>query len=189
MNGYWCYFLKKLSPEYCKDILDRSKAYDFFPGVIGSSELDTTVRRSNIKFIQSSDTRFKDVFDLLWLMAIDANKNFFNFHISKLDFIQIAEYDHINQGEYKRHHDVFWLNNDPVYHRKISCSIQLSDGASYTGGDLLLEDLHAEEPSAADIREQGTALFFPSFVLHKVNPVITGKRYSLVAWFDGPKWR
>jgi len=24
---------------------------------------------------------------------------------------------------------------------------------------------------------------------HKATPVTKGKRYSLAAWFDGPKWR
>lgn len=189
MNGYWCYFLRKFSPEYCKSILERSKKYDFSPGVVGSFELLTDVRRSKIKFIPSDDPEFRDVFDALWLMALDANRSFFNFHISKLDFIQITEYHESDRGEYKKHHDVFWLNKDPVFHRKISCSIQLSDETSYKGGDLVFEELFDEEPKPEDIRSQGTAVFFPSFVYHRVNPVTQGTRYSLVAWFDGPKWR
>lgn len=190
MKGLWCYFLKKWSPEFCRQILDRAEIYPFQNAVIGKSMYDSSVRRSRIKFIQNNDNLFKDVFNDLWLMANEANKNFFNFNIEKLDFIQLTEYTAADQGEYKKHHDVFWLNNDPYFHRKLSCTIQLSDPNSYEGGDITLEDLPGEElPHAPDVKQQGTSLFFPSFVLHKVHPVTKGTRYSLVAWFDGPKWR
>ena len=189
MNGLWCYFLKRWSPEYCQDILDRTKKIDFQNGVVGNSVYDEKIRRSRIKFLQSSDPLFKDVFNDLWIMALDANKTFFNFHLTKLDFIQLTEYKAEYQGEYKKHHDVFWVNNDPIYHRKLSCTIQLSSPNSYEGGEMSLEDIDSELPKAEDVRQQGTVLFFPSFIPHKVNPVTRGTRYSLVAWFDGPKWR
>ena len=31
----------------------------------------------------------------------------------------------------------------------------------------------------------GTVIVFPSYMVHKVNPVTKGTRYSLVAWFVG----
>ena len=31
----------------------------------------------------------------------------------------------------------------------------------------------------------GTILVFPSYMVHKVNPITKGTRYSLVAWFVG----
>ena len=38
-------------------------------------------------------------------------------------------------------------------------------------------------------RKQGTAIAFPSYVLHGVKPVTTGTRYSLVAWITGPEFK
>lgn len=190
MNGLWCYHKRKWSPEYCDSILKRAGTSDFFPGKVNTDgRFRDDLRRSKIKFIQASDSNFKDVFDDLWLMALEANRVYFNFHISKLDFIQIGRYDSEDRGEYTSHQDVFWLNNDPTFHRKLSCSIQLSDQNLYSGGDLEFVDLPAETPPANDIREQGTAIFFPSFVTHRVTPVTKGSRLSLVAWFEGPKWR
>jgi predicted 2-oxoglutarate/Fe(II)-dependent dioxygenase YbiX len=44
-------------------------------------------------------------------------------------------------------------------------------------------------PNAEEMRQQGTVIFFPSFVRHAALPVTEGKRHSIAAWFDGPKWR
>lgn len=192
MNGFWCYYLKRWSPQFCSDLIERAKKYDFVHGVVGDQVegvMDDQIRRSRVKFLQSTDPLFADVFNDLWLMAIEANKTFFNFHISKLDYVQLGEYVADNKGEYKKHYDVFWLNDDPHYHRKLSCVVQLTDPNFYKGGDLVIEDIHHEVPKPEDIRQQGTVTFFPSFVFHKVTPVTQGTRYSLVAWFDGPKWR
>jgi PKHD-type hydroxylase len=121
-------------------------------------------------------------------MGIQANSDFFNIHVTRLDFIQLAEYDASYKGEYKDHHDVFWLNDDPFYHRKMSCVIQLSDPNDYVGGDLELIDT-STFPEKDDMRQQGTAIFFPSFFKHRATPVLEGTRYSIAAWFEGPKWR
>ena len=31
----------------------------------------------------------------------------------------------------------------------------------------------------------GTVIVFPSYMVHRVNPITKGTRYSLVAWFVG----
>ena len=61
----------------------------------------------------------------------------------------------------------------------LSASVQLSAPEDYTGGELELAGLgHA----AAD---QGAMVIFPSYMLHKVHPVRSGTRLSLVMWFLG----
>jgi PKHD-type hydroxylase len=157
-------------------------------GTNQTTHLNTDSRRSKIRFIYAGDWRFNYVFDELWKMALSANNDFFNLHLSRLNFIQLAEYDASYQGEYKEHHDVFWLNGDPFYHRKLSCIIQLSDPNTYEGGDFEITDAETA-PNVNDMRQQGTGIFFPSLIRHKANPVTKGTRYSIAAWFDGPKWR
>jgi len=123
----------------------------------------------------------------LWKTGLSANKDFFQFHVSRLNFVQFAEYDASYLGEYKDHHDVFWLNGDDFYHRKLSCVVQLSDPNNYEGGDLQLTDCMFA-PLAEDIKMQGSITYFPSFMRHRVTPVTKGRRYSLTAWFEGRKW-
>lgn len=65
--------------------------------------------------------------------------------------------------------------------RKLSLSVQLSDSADYAGGDL--EFLNN---TGSPARERGTAILFPSFLSHRVTPVISGLRRTLIAWAYGP---
>lgn len=189
MNGEWCYFKNYFTKEQCENIINlglRIQAQEARLGTSGAK--DTRTRRSVIRFILRSHTEFDFLFRELWIMGLRANDDFFNFHLSKLDFLQLAEYSEEDQGEYKAHHDVFWMNGDPKYHRKMTCVIQLSDPSTYDGGNLEIYDVH----HTIDIdnrRSRGTAIFFPSFYNHAVTPVTRGQRYSLTAWFDGPKWR
>ena len=191
MKGEWCYFKSYLNKETCNKIIQDVQLLPWQDGLIGNGEgqevKQDDYRRSKIKFIHDGDWRFQYIFDFLWKTALIANKDFFQFHVSRLNYIQFAEYDASYLGEYKDHHDVFWLNGDDFYHRKLSCTIQLSDPSEYEGGDLELIGVN-NEPLKEDIRMQGTVTYFPSFMRHKVTPVTRGRRYSLTAWFEGRKW-
>jgi len=190
MKGEWAYFHQRFTTEWCKAVIDTVRerpCQDASIGVDGKTT-DMQMRKSKVWFVNRGDRELEFIFDELWRMALQANDEWFQFHISKLDYLQIAEYDAAYQGEYKQHHDIFYMNNDAVYHRKLSCVVQLTDPSEYEGGDLEFFHL-AQYPQAEAIRAQGTAIFFPSFLLHAAEPVTKGRRYSIAAWFDGPKWR
>jgi PKHD-type hydroxylase len=189
MNGEWCYFKNHFTPKECKTILEMGlelPSQEAKLGVDGSSEYEN-YRKSEIRFIKKEHKQFEWLFDRMWKMAIQANDEWFNFHLSKIDYIQLAEYNSSYQGEYKKHHDVFWMNNDPKYHRKLTAVIQLTDPSVYEGGDF---ELFTDQiPNKDEIRTQGTVIFIPSFLEHQATPVTQGVRHSLACWFDGPKWR
>jgi PKHD-type hydroxylase len=191
MKGEWCYFKNYFTPEQCDKILRDGlelPAQDAKLGVAGMSEYSNDdYRKSKIRFIQQENhPQFQWLFDELWKMGMQANRDWFNFHITNLSFVQLAEYDESYQGEYKKHHDVFWINNDN-YHRKLTCVIQLTDPSTYEGGDFEMYDLN-EGPNKEELRTQGTVIFLPSFINHAALPVTKGTRYSLAVWFEGPKW-
>lgn len=192
MKGEWCYFKSHFTTEQCDKIVEtilQRPAKDAEIGVTGGGVgLDTSFRKSQIRFVDKGDPELNYLFDELWKLAIIANEKWFDVHISKLDYLQVAEYDSAYKGEYKTHHDIFYMNGDPYYHRKLSCIIQLSDPTQYKGGDLTFVDIQ-QYPNAEEMRQQGTVIFFPSFVRHAALPVEEGMRYSVAAWFDGPKWR
>lgn len=191
MRGEWCYFKSYFTKQQCDKMVEtiqKRPHKDAQIGVNGTIATDSSFRKSNIRFVNKGDAELGYMFDELWKNAIVANNDWFNFHISKLDYLQFAEYESANRGEYKTHHDVFYMNNDPVYHRKLSCIVQLSDPKTYKGGDLELMEVDTH-PNKEEMRQQGTVIFFPSFVRHAALPVTEGKRHSIAAWFDGPKWR
>jgi len=190
MRGEWCYFKSYFTTEECNTILQVGLTLPEQDATIGVEGVivNSDTRKSKVRFIQKNDIRFEWLFDKLWKMSVTANDEWFNFNISRITYIQLAEYDSEYLGEYKIHKDVFWINDDPKYHRKLSCIVQLTDPATYEGGDFELYNLSTNYPDNKEIKQLGTAIFIPSFIDHAATPVTSGKRYSLAAWFEGPKW-
>jgi PKHD-type hydroxylase len=189
MKGEWCYWSGALSKEQCELVIQTIKTRPAQDATLGASgeRSDSQYRRSKIRFIRPDDIQLGFLFDLLWKQSLKANDDWFGFHLSKIDYLQVAEYNGDQKGEYKPHHDVFYINGTE-YHRKLSAIIQLSDPATYIGGSFEMYDT-SSNPPADKIKEQGCAIFFPSFVRHAALPVTQGTRYSIAAWIDGPHWR
>ena len=188
MLGEWCYYSKYFTKDHCDWIIEEGLKLPGMKAKLGADGLATNndYRKSNIHFINGDQKQFEWLFDAMWKIAIQSNDQWFGFHLSKLDFMQLAEYDAEYEGEYKRHHDVFYMNGTN-YHRKLSAVVQLSDPSEYEGGNLILyPQNNMLDPNA--IRDQGSVVFFPSFVEHQAEKVTKGKRYSLAAWFAGPHW-
>jgi PKHD-type hydroxylase len=77
------------------------------------------------------------------------------------------------------------VGGDAASLRKLSLTVQLTDGSEYEGGDLEFHD----EVDRLQQRALGTATVFPSFLAHRVAPIVSGVRRSLVAWACGPSFR
>lgn len=190
MRGEWCYFKGVFSPDECDFILREGLKIPSEKAKMGVGKeiINEEYRKSDIRFITKQNSDFEFLFDKMWKLAIQANNDWFDFHITKLDYIQLAEYSAENNGVYKTHQDVFWINNDSAYHRKLTCVVQLTDSNDYQGGNFELHNV-MQTPNVEEIRTRGTAIFIPSFVYHAATEVTEGKRHSLAVWFDGPKWR
>ena len=68
--------------------------------------------------------------------------------------------------------------------RKISMTCLLSDPSEFKGGDLAFDDNKSKITL-----QQGQAVFFASFMKHRVEPVKKGIRRSLVMWFGGTPFK
>jgi PKHD-type hydroxylase len=188
MKGEWCYYKSFFTHEECELILSQCKQLIPKKGSLGRyNTYDSNIRKSQIAFFDKDMKEFKWVFDKLWNLVEEGNKIWFDVDINNFHNIQFSEYCASYNGEYKKHHDVFWIN-DTNSHRKISLIVQLSDPNEYEGGDFEFFDL-TEYPDKNDIKAKGTVLLFPSFHNHCANMVTKGVRYSLASWIEGPKWR
>lgn len=187
MKGEWCYYKSYFSPKYCNSIIEKAKDLKFSNANLGEDGTTQVqnYRKSEVTWIYPNN--FRELYDEMWYLQREINREWFGFHVDNLEYIQLARYDESVQGEYKRHKDVFWINSSSR-HRKLSAVIQLSDPNDYEGGDLTFFECR-EYPNKEDIRQQGTVIFFPSFIDHQVNPVLSGIRHSAAVWFEGPKWR
>ncbi|MGF1543426.1 MAG: 2OG-Fe(II) oxygenase [Parvularculaceae bacterium] len=151
-------------------------------GVLSGGLQSDSYRRSSVAWA-SRDDGFEWLYERLATLARGVNAQFFGFDIDGIESAaQIARYDAETAGTYDWHTD-FGIGSP---RRKLSISVQLTDGADYDGGDLEF-DVSSEATKAG--RERGIVVAFPSFVRHRVAPVTRGTRYSLVAWISGPRWR
>ena len=111
------------------------------------------------------------------------NGNHFGF--DGMQITEMAQYTEYPEGGFYDWHtdnDVNCQNEPPV--RKISMTCLLSPEHEFEGGDLEL----MSEGKAAKLK-QGHAIFFASFVRHRVAPVTRGNRKSLVMWFGGTPFK
>lgn len=157
-----------------KIIIDSSSS-----GLIGHGQNDTSnmTRRSNITWL--NDDKYTWVYERLWEVALKANKKF-QFKIKDFnDPIQLASYDFSNEGFYNWHIDFSPLSMQ----RKLSISMPLNDDSEYEGGSL---DIRFSNKINSVPQYKGNVIIFPSFALHRVTPVTSGTRYSLVGWIGGP---
>ena len=71
--------------------------------------------------------------------------------------------------------------------RKLSFVLQLSNPDDYEGGNLQLLDESGKSYFAP--RKRGTVILFDSRTQHRVLPVKSGLRKSIVGWTVGPRWK
>ena len=123
------------------------------------------------------------VYERMQAILQGANEQFYEYELSGFsDDFQYTVYHDTEGGHYDWHMD---LTTQP-FPRKLSMTVQLSDPDDYEGCDLQFYGSRQLETAP---RTRGSAIIFPSYVMHRVTPVIRGTRKSLVAWAAGPKFK
>ena len=172
-----------LSPDDCARIVALAE---------GSPLSDAGLVRAKSHGIRRADLAWlEDIPEAGWVMdrmvriVAEANRDGFGFDLDDFaESAQVARYGADRQGHFDWHTDI---GAGPLAaRRKLTVVVQLSDPAAYQGGVLELRpDSNVAQAQAA----RGTAVVFPSFVLHRVTPVTIGTRWSLTLWAHGPAFR
>tara|TARA_R110000822_G_scaffold253345_1_gene379854 strand:+ start:1476 stop:2087 length:612 start_codon:yes stop_codon:yes gene_type:complete len=162
--------------------------YTFSKGRTGVKELgnDTDSYETNnrdIAYINPAD-HSKWLYDLLFPIALEANKQFYHFDIDIVtDPIHYVVYPE-DGGHLDWHLDIGGFG---VNRRKLAMTVQLSDPNDYEGGDLQIWG-GGNEPISIK-RNKGSISVFPTFLLHRVTPITRGQRKVLVFWTGGRAFR
>jgi len=120
-------------------------------------------------------------------IVLRLNTDLFHFDLSGLTTIQYAVYREGDRSYFDWHNDYGRSRDDPGQEpRKITLSLQLSDGAAYDGCDL---EIRAAHPLDVAPRDRGALIAFRATALHHVTPITRGMRKCLVAWAAGPEFR
>lgn len=177
------YFSSVFDDREINEIKELSKKYPVIDGNVSGS-IDKSYRNSEIKWIPYNDET-KWLYEKSKALLLTANNNMWNFHITTVkESLQFTEYkaspNDDNHGHYDWHMDFGGMTSST---RKLSMTIQLSDPADYEGGEFEFM-MHRSLIKAP--KTKGTAIFFPSYLTHRVTKVTSGTRNSLVTWFHGP---
>lgn len=184
MRQAWQMWQSEIPSEQCDLIIDKMRQLPAIGAQTFNNEgqlQDNPHRHSNVRWVEDPEIR-----EMLWFYAKEANRLAFGFDVTDAGSVQFTEYGSEYGGKYNWHHDVDW-NSQAAFDRKISVVVQLSDGNYYEGCDFHFSEVPNPEREA--IRKKGTVICFPSYLQHQVTEITKGTRYSLVAWFEGPRWR
>ena len=173
------------SPKQCQMVIDKGMSLKKEEAKVGMGKLegglDIKKRITSISWIPFKDMpeMYKDIESTM----LKANNNHFGFEGMQLT--EPAQFTHYLEGGFYDWHmdnDVQGKHQQPV--RKISMTLLLSDPSTFEGGELEI----MSKGKTAKLK-QGQAIFFASWLQHRVKPVTKGQRKSLVMWFGGPPFK
>lgn len=168
----------------CKEVIRIAENGAFEPAALVGGRRHDNLRRAQVFWLdERKDAGW--VFDRLMGAVIEANRNHFRFDLSGFsERMQVAWYGSRDAGHFDWHSDIG--DGALARRRKLTVVVQLSEEASYRGGDL---EVNADGRPRAVTRKNGAAALFPSFLPHRVTTVTEGARYSLTTWVHGPDFR
>ncbi|MEG4346102.1 Fe2+-dependent dioxygenase [Microcoleus sp. A003_D6] len=80
---------------------------------------------------------------------------------------------------YGTHIDNAIMGDEELMRSDLSLTLFLSDPATYTGGELVIESTQGEQAFKLDA---GSMVVYPTTTLHRVEPVTEGERLAAVTW-------
>ena len=173
------------SIDECNKIIELGKSLPSEDARVGTgsndkfkSKKDYKIRRTNISWIPFKQAPW--IYSRLehWMHTV--NNKHMGFHQ-----LQIGEPAQFTMYSKKDHYDwhsdsSYEFSKEPTV-RKMSMSTLLNDPKEFKGGEMQLVD-HKKTIAL----KQGYAIFFASFITHRVLPVKKGIRISMPMWFGGP---
>jgi len=142
------------------------------------------IRRSSVSWLNPNDESLYFYYKKIIKTFQETNENFFRYSLVGIEQTQFTKYVEDDQSFYNWHKDEEPTGFKKGPTRKLSGVLFLSDPEDYEGGELQIcnapENIITIEP------KKGRMVFFPSFTIHKVNPVTKGVRYTAVNWARGP---
>ena len=198
-NYYW-YFQSAIPHRICDDIMRYGKSIQDQMAVTGGLANPKKLNQKQVK-----DLKKKRNSDIVWMndrwiykeiqpyihqANVNADWNF------NWDYSESCQFTKYKKGQYYDWHCDSWdkpyqtqqddLINGKI--RKLSVTVTLSDPKEYKGGELEFDfrnldpDKKRNVKKCKEILPKGSLVVFPSFVWHRICPVKSGERNSLVIW-------
>ena len=173
------YYDNIIPREDCDYFIQQYEHKEFNKGQVKSvvkgeyTGIEDQARDSDIYWIDPKSPMCRAI----WGYMLEAN-NYLGVTLNQThELAQLARYS--KNQHYTLHIDTFYKKDHPI--RNLSAILQLSKPEDYEGGQLELYN-GDKEPELPPIQSQGSLVFFRSNEWHRVTPVLSGIRYSLVFW-------
>ncbi len=182
------------SVGFCDKIIEKAESGKLMEGAVRHDPKRIS-RSSEVAWFKNTE-EFGWLFEPVQALMKSANDDFWGWRITDVESLQYTRY---GEGQfYGWHADA---RPEPYEEgkrwgglvRKLSITVCLSGPGDYDGGEFAIEqtgpvptspERRIKEISA--VRNQGSAVIFPSHLHHEVRAVTRGVRRSLVGWFLGP---
>lgn len=178
----YAYWNNGFTSDELDAICDMGERATPMKAVTGNSDnhvYDEKIRSSTISWLTPDGW----LCDKLEYIVRQLNGEFFGLDLWGFnEHFQYTTYKYTKE-HYDWHMDQGFNRNVP---RKLSIVLMLSDPNDYKGGDL--EVMTGGKPQILS-RERGIIHAFPSYVMHRVTPVTSGTRRTLVVWVSGPRFK
>jgi hypothetical protein len=165
-----------LTPAACDSLIklySNNEVPKELPFIGNGENVDLNIR--NVNRVQLPT--YKDIGGRLAAVGFSANHQYWKFDVTHASQSEFLMYD-VN-GRYVEHVDTFFNPNEKEC-RKLTILAFLND--DFEGGKFFIKNGHEK---IYPKQTKGTILVFPSFMLHGVEDVTKGKRFSVVAWLSG----
>ena len=205
LNYYW-YFQSAIPERICDDIVkyghqlqDQMAVTGGYGNKLNQKELKDLKKKRHSNIVWLNDKWiYKEIHPYIHLANKNAGWNF------EWDWSESCQFTKYNKGQFYDWHCDSWdrpyfrqEKNDPSNGkiRKLSVTVSLSDPKDYKGGELEFDfrnidpDKKRKIIKCKEILPKGSLVVFPSFVWHRVCPVKSGERNSLVIWNLGWPFR
>jgi len=168
-------FCDNLIKEYSKDETEKEQ-----PFIGEGRDLEKNINLDIRNVLRVILQQNQGIGATLTSCGLNLNHQFWQYNITHSNQTEFLMYD-VN-GKYEAHVDTFHqLSNET---RKLTCLAILND--DFEGGKFYIMNSHEK---IYPPQEKGDIIVFPSFMVHGVEPVTKGKRFTVVTWLVGPYFK
>ena len=173
-------FDNHISDDFCNNLIKTYSKNDIKkePPVIGSNKgtIDKSIRDTERVILPQN----VGIGATLTSTGLNANHYWWQYTITHANQTEFLIYK--PDGHYNPHVDTFHQHSNET--RKLTALAFLND--DFEGGKFFL---NANGNLYYPFQKKGTVLVFPSYMIHGVEPVTKGIRYSCVTWLVGPYFK
>lgn len=175
-----------LNKDEIEAILSIEPYLDFSYGKLAGQNDYSLITSDNLRYCMAAGVPYNDItkwiYDKISFKVQELNNSYFHFDITGInEKMQYLKYESCN-------HKLDWhvdrYSDGPI--RKLSVIIQLSNEEEYTGGNV---EMMLTRDYTLMTKKIGSLIIFPSYVLHRITPVTSGTRRSLLFFITGPTFR